>query len=38
MIIQNEAYGFPLYMMTINKNKVQSIHLTGNGLVKKIRC
>lgn len=36
MIIENEAYGFPLYIMHIHKNEVQSIHLTGNGLVKKI--
>lgn len=36
MIIENEAYILPLYMRNLNKNKVQSINLTGNGLVKVI--
>ena len=36
MIIENELYGFSLYMKNIYKNEVQSISLTGNGLVKTV--
>lgn len=35
MIIENAAHGFP-FMSNINKNKVQSISLTGNTPVKMI--